>query len=194
MHDFPRKDRLLPTTDERENEFMTAIYNLSNTVVANTASRSLARYESVNHTNDHTNSHCLRMKSRPEYRAAFSSPAVLYRTLHTISTAKYKQPVRRYILDLSTLPLDPEVVTQVAAAAQRLREPEPESASDVQSSKVPRSLNHRAFSIVRPKPRQRRVDAMDEGDSSEDELAPPPPVPPRNVALRPMSRIIGFAQ
>ena len=36
--------RLEPPTSEEENEVLTAIYNLANTVIANAASRTLARY------------------------------------------------------------------------------------------------------------------------------------------------------
>jgi hypothetical protein len=43
VKEFTPLERLLPPTDEHEMEFMTAIYNLSNTVIANTASRSLAK-------------------------------------------------------------------------------------------------------------------------------------------------------
>lgn len=37
--------RLEPPTSEEETEVLTAIYNLSNTVIANAASRTLARYD-----------------------------------------------------------------------------------------------------------------------------------------------------
>jgi hypothetical protein len=40
---FDKTDRLSPPTDEAELEVMTAIYNLSNMVIANNASRSLTR-------------------------------------------------------------------------------------------------------------------------------------------------------
>ncbi|KAF9242546.1 Rapamycin-insensitive companion of mTOR, N-term-domain-containing protein [Melanogaster broomeanus] len=64
--------RLLPPTVQMELEVITAIDNLSNTVIANAASRSLAR-----------------MKSRPEYQPAFASPAMLFRALHMISSHRY---------------------------------------------------------------------------------------------------------
>ncbi|KZS99473.1 uncharacterized protein LAESUDRAFT_816934 [Laetiporus sulphureus 93-53] len=77
-----------PTTEE-EVEVMTAIHNLANTVIANTASRTLAK-----------------MKARPEYRDVFNSPTMFYRALHTISSQKYRLQVRRHILDLFNLELD----------------------------------------------------------------------------------------
>ena len=37
------------------------------------------------------------MKSKPEYRHVFGSARMLYRALHTLSTQKYRLPVRRYV-------------------------------------------------------------------------------------------------
>jgi rapamycin-insensitive companion of mTOR len=113
---------------------------------------------------------------------------MLYRALHTISTSKYKQPVRRYILDLFDLQLDPETVQNVATAGKRLRSPEVNG-----TQKSTRPNNPRVFSIIRPR---RHVDIDEDSDSSGDELGPPPVPAPQKAArtLRPMSRIVGFAQ
>ncbi|KAJ7107266.1 Rapamycin-insensitive companion of mTOR, N-term-domain-containing protein, partial [Mycena crocata] len=73
------ESRLIPPTSQTELDVITAIHNLANTVIANAASRSLAR-----------------MKSRPEFKSIFSSPAMFFRALHTVSTQRYRLPVRRY--------------------------------------------------------------------------------------------------
>jgi rapamycin-insensitive companion of mTOR len=128
----------------------------------------------------------LRMKSKPEYRAVFSSHAMLYRALHSISTSKYKQPVRRYILDLFSLQLDQATIQGLVAARKQLHA----SATHKPSSRV---TNPRAFSIIG---HRRHVHPDGDSDSSDDELGPPPPIPPPKAArtLRPMSRIVGFAE
>ena len=63
------------------------------------------------------------MKSKPEYRHIFSSPRMFFRALHTISTQKYRLPVRRYILDLFTVELDADVVRQLTESAVALQIP-----------------------------------------------------------------------
>jgi len=158
--------RLEPPKTDEEMEVMTAIYNLANTVIANTASRSLAK-----------------MKSRPEYRHIFSSPSMFYRALHTISSQKYRQPVRRYIFDLFNLELDVDLVNQLSECAESLRMKP--------SVKPTRSTLPRVISMVgRPNPRQRASDSDDDA-SDEDEraiVAEKQPV----MSLRPVSRIVGF--
>ena len=64
------------------------------------------------------------MKSKPEYRHIFSSPRMFYRALHTISTQKYRLPVRRYIIDLFNIELDADVVRQLSDCAISLRAPQ----------------------------------------------------------------------
>ncbi|KAL1715385.1 Rapamycin-insensitive companion of mTOR, N-term-domain-containing protein [Schizophyllum commune] len=95
--------RLLPPKEPKELEVLTAIQNLANTVIANTASRSLAK-----------------MKSRPEYHDIFSSPAMFYRALQTISGQHYRLPVRRYIIDLFNLELNAETVHQLHEASRTM--------------------------------------------------------------------------
>ncbi|KIY45635.1 hypothetical protein FISHEDRAFT_66904 [Fistulina hepatica ATCC 64428] len=94
---------LKPPADQKEHEVLTAIQNLANSVIANNAARSLAR-----------------MKSRPEYQHVFSSPSALYRALYTISTQRYRLPVRRHILDLFELELDAGVVDAMNECARSL--------------------------------------------------------------------------
>lgn len=160
--------RLEPPKSVEETEVMTAIYNLANTVIANTASRSLAK-----------------MKSLPEYRDIFGSPSTLYRALHTISSQKYRLPVRRFILDLFSLELDTELANKLSECADALQMKP--------SAKPARPGLTRIISMVgRPSNKQRASDS-DEDDSSEDRqavVAERRPV----MSLRPVSRIVGFEE
>ncbi|KAH9936411.1 Rapamycin-insensitive companion of mTOR, N-term-domain-containing protein [Fomitopsis serialis] len=155
--------RLEPPKTEEEMEVMAAIYNLANTVIANTASRSLAK-----------------MKTRPEYRHIFSSSEMYFRALHTISSQKYRLPVRRYILDLFDVELDAAVVGRLSEYATTLRVHKPAKPSF-----------SRIVSIVgRPNPEHRASDSEDEDEDEDERVAvvEKPPV----MSLRPMSKIVGF--
>ncbi|KAI0073477.1 hypothetical protein K474DRAFT_1666532 [Panus rudis PR-1116 ss-1] len=114
------RSRLEPPKTDEEVEVMTAIYNLANTVIANNASRSLAK-----------------MKPRPEYRPIFASPSMLFRALHTISSQRYRLPVRRYILDLFNVDLDEDVVGKLVECEQELRLPPPKELEANDSLKSP---------------------------------------------------------
>ncbi|THV00832.1 hypothetical protein K435DRAFT_827891 [Dendrothele bispora CBS 962.96] len=158
--------QLMPPTSDPEVEVITAIQNLANSVIANAASRSLAK-----------------MKSRPEYRAIFSSPAMFFRVLHIISTSRYRLPVRRYIMDLFNVELDAKVVATFVECARTLK------ASP--SYRPPESDLNRRFSIFG---RARNPEESDEDDEVDEEPPPLPNIkreqPPLN--LRPVSRIVGF--
>ncbi|KAG1822809.1 Rapamycin-insensitive companion of mTOR, N-term-domain-containing protein [Suillus subaureus] len=159
--------RLIPPTSHTDLEVISAIENLSNTVIANAASRSLAR-----------------MKSRPEYRSAFSSPSVFFRALHTVSTQRYRLPVRRYIFDLFTTELDSELVLELSACANSLRAPPMFKQSEAHMNRVVSmfGLKH-----------ARGTSESDEDDDMDD--AVDETVNDRNpvmITLRPVSRIIGF--
>lgn len=156
--------RLLPPTTQTELEVISAIENLGNSVIVNTASRSLAR-----------------MKSRPEYRTVFSSPAVFFRALHTISTQRYRLPVRRYILDLFNIELDGPVVHAISEAATNLRAPPSFKQSEAHISRVVSMLG-----LKHPDGESSSDD--DELDGIPEEQAGKIPV----ITLRPVSRIIGF--
>jgi rapamycin-insensitive companion of mTOR len=125
------------------------------------------------------------MKVKPEYRPVFSSYTMLYRALHIISTSKYKQPVRRYILDLFNLHFDQTTMLQIAAVSRQLY-----AATTPKPSRI---ADPRAFSIVG---HRRHVVPDEDSDSSGDELGPPPVIAPQKVVrtLRPMSRIVGFEE
>lgn len=126
------------------------------------------------------------MKSRPEYRPVFSSPSTFYRALHTISTQRYRLPVRRYILDLFNIELDTDVVKSLTDCAKSLRAPP--------SYKQLKSPSTRVVSMFGRLGRSRRVSDSDDDDDVSDTaendtiVIDEKPV----VALRPVSRIIGF--
>jgi len=159
--------RLLPPTTQTELEVITAIQNLGNTVIANAASRSLTK-----------------MKSRPEYRPVFSSTSTFYRALNTISTQRFRLPVRRYILDLFNIELDSEVVRSLSECAKTLRAPP--------SYKQSKSPSSRVVSMFGRLGRPRRTSESDDeaSDTAENDnvIIEEKPV----ITLRPVSRIIGF--
>ncbi|KAF9077790.1 Rapamycin-insensitive companion of mTOR, N-term-domain-containing protein [Rhodocollybia butyracea] len=165
--------QLIPPTTEPELEALTAIQNLANTVIANAASRSLAR-----------------MKSRPEYRSVFTSPAMLYRVLHTISTSRYRLPVRRYIMDLFKVELDADVVAAMIDASKKLK-----ANPDLP---LPKTDLNRRLSMFGNIGRSRRPSESDE-DDEDDEMddASQPDVPKVKeapaIALHPVNKIVGFA-
>ena len=57
------------------------------------------------------------LKARPETRSVFTSIPLFYRALHTISTQRYRLPVRRYIFDLFDIQLDADAVRGLSAYA-----------------------------------------------------------------------------
>ncbi|RPD54648.1 hypothetical protein L226DRAFT_535797 [Lentinus tigrinus ALCF2SS1-7] len=189
--------RLTPPESEEETEVMTAIYNLANTVIANAASRSLTK-----------------MKSKPEYRHIFSSPSMFYRALHTISTQKYRMPVRRYIFDLFNIELDADVVRGLSECAISLRAPQiaqevvqpspvqeqpevpPQPVSPTPPTPPPpqaRPRQQRETAQFRPRPVRHHVSESDdeESDVEEKEVTAKKRRAPV-MSLRPKSRIIGF--
>ncbi|ELU39022.1 ste16 [Rhizoctonia solani AG-1 IA] len=107
---YPLSRRALKApSDPMEREILKAINNLSNTVIQNQASRILSRY-----------------KHRPHGRRAFQSIPLFYRALHILGTQRFRLPVRRYVLDLFDLKLDPTVITLLREFRQKLAEPEPQ--------------------------------------------------------------------
>ncbi|KAH8104684.1 Rapamycin-insensitive companion of mTOR, N-term-domain-containing protein [Cristinia sonorae] len=163
-------DRLEPPKTEEEMEVITAIYNLSNTVIANTASRSLAR-----------------MKARPEYKHIFSSTSMLYRALHAISNQRYRLPVRRYICELFNVELNADTVKALLEHEKALKVA-PETVEN--GTSAPPS---RAVSIAWPS-RHRRPSDSDEESVSDDDMMPSVAATAPGVKMRPQSRIVGFAE
>ncbi|KAF5382569.1 hypothetical protein D9615_002880 [Tricholomella constricta] len=161
------ESRLIPPTAEAEVEVITAIQNLANTVIANTASRSLAR-----------------MKSRPEYRHIFTSPTMFFRAFHIISTQRYRLPIRRFIVDLFNLELNQELVAKLKQCATVLK---------VHPSYKLSASDTSRLSMFGPLGRPRRTSISDE----EDELDPPnptaAPAEPQQpvITLQPLNKIVG---
>ncbi|KAK7048427.1 Rapamycin-insensitive companion of mTOR, N-term-domain-containing protein [Favolaschia claudopus] len=160
--------RLVPPVSQTELDVITAIHNLANTVIANAASRSLAR-----------------MKSRPEFKSIFASPAMFFRALHTVSTQRYRLPVRRYIMDLFTIQLDADVVAALSEAAKNMKA-SPSFKPSKESNRV---------SMFGPLGRPRRSSESDdeaEIDVDDEPLKPPVGEQQPAISLRPVSRIVGF--
>ncbi|KAL1745112.1 Rapamycin-insensitive companion of mTOR, N-term-domain-containing protein [Schizophyllum fasciatum] len=159
--------RILPPKEPKELEVLTAIQNLANTVIANTASRSLAK-----------------MKSRPEYHDVFSSPTMFYRALHTISAQHYRLPVRRYIIDLFNLELNAKTVSGLREASRTLA---PHPSHKPSFSEVNRySMLGR---LGRPgSDDEESVSAVSSLRSADEKAEQPPP-----VALPPVHKIVGFS-
>lgn len=126
------------------------------------------------------------MKSRPEYCSAFTSPTVLFRALHIISTQRYRLPVRRYILDLFNIELDQDVIKKICDAAAALRAPPSFKQSEAHISRV--------VSMLGSKHAGRESDSDVEEDDSEMDDVTEEAVVKNNpvITLRPVSRIIGF--
>ncbi|KAJ6585048.1 Rapamycin-insensitive companion of mTOR, N-term-domain-containing protein [Mycena capillaripes] len=162
------ESRLIPPTSQTELDVITAIHNLANTVIANAASRSLAR-----------------MKSRPEFKSIFSSPAMFFRALHTVSTQRYRLPVRRYILDLFTIELDADVVAALVEASKSLM---------AHPSFKPAKESNRV-SMFGPLGRPRRSsESDDEGelDADDEPMKPSAGEQQPVISLRPVHRTVGF--
>ncbi|KIM43166.1 hypothetical protein M413DRAFT_443978 [Hebeloma cylindrosporum] len=164
------ENRLLPPTAEYEIEVITAIQNLANTVIANAASRSLAR-----------------LKARPDTRGIFSTPEMFYRAVHIMSTQRYRLPVRRYIVELFHQEMNQDLVNALNNAAKRLK------ASP--SYKPPRTDTIR-MSVFGRVGKSRRPSESDE--SEDDGLDPPATVPNAAVEqptinLQPLTKIVGFS-
>lgn len=98
----PTTLQLALPVDHLEREALAALANLSNHILATKASKSLTK-----------------LKARhPEL---FSSPSLLYRAIEMISNYHYRQPVRRYILELFDIPLDAASAAEIANAGEELK-------------------------------------------------------------------------
>jgi rapamycin-insensitive companion of mTOR len=111
---------------------------------------------------------------------------MLFRALHTISTQRYRLPVRRYILDLFTIELDQEVVESLLEWSSALRAPGP--------SRAQVSPSHRVVSMLgRLGPPSRTWSESDEDEMDEDGMSDSIIKEHPAISLRPVSRIVGFA-
>ncbi|KAI0322355.1 Rapamycin-insensitive companion of mTOR, N-term-domain-containing protein [Amylostereum chailletii] len=159
--------RLTPPSLQAEIEVITAISNLSNAVIANTASRSLSK-----------------LKSRPEYQHVFSSTSTFYRALHIISTSRYRLPVRRHIFDLFDIELDGDVVQQLTEYSKSLV---------LAPTKTPTS-RRRAVSVLFAAPRTHATGSDEEDEATQIKRSNSKKINALPVVnLRPRDTIIGFA-
>lgn len=107
---------------------------------------------------------------------------MFFRALHTISTQRYRLPVRRYIVDLFNLELNPELVSALRANAVTLK---------AHPSYKPSNVDANRLSVFG------RIRRSTESDDEDDELDAPtgPSIVPDKLPvlnLRPVSKIIGF--
>ncbi|KAL5537314.1 hypothetical protein ACEPAF_1137 [Sanghuangporus sanghuang] len=169
----PTRKRTEPVPLKSQEEVdLTAIGNLSNTVIANAASGSLAK-----------------MTSKSEFRHVFSSPSLFYRVLHMISTQLFRLPVSRYILELFDVPLDVGTVRTLTAYSKALAD----TGATISPNKIQTRLQPRVSVFGRPVRGQNTTESDDSEsiDSSDDEAQVKPPVE-RPVSLLPVKRISGF--
>jgi len=129
-----------------------------------------------------------RIKARPETREIFSSPDMLYRALHIMSTQRYRLPVRRYIVELFNQELNQDLVGALNDAAQRLK---PSA-----SYRPPRTDTIR-MSVFGRLGKSRRQSESDESDEDSGVDTPPAQAKPvaeqRTINLQPLKKIVGFA-
>ena len=110
---------------------------------------------------------------------------MFFRALHTISTQRYRLPVRRYILDLFNIELDYDVVKSFADYTKSLRAP-----PSFKPHKSPRSREVNIFGHLR---HARRASESDEDELDDDRAAVGRKVEHSVISLRPQSTIVGFA-
>lgn len=136
-------------------------------------------------------SYLCRIKSRPEYRSAFISPEVFHRALHILSTQHYRLPVRRYIMDLFNLEINPDLVATLNQCAVSLK------ASPSQKFVKPDVTRQSMFGRLGRSRRPSQSDDSDEDDGLDASMnnhhhhhhEEDHPI----ISLQPLSRIIGFA-
>jgi rapamycin-insensitive companion of mTOR len=107
---------------------------------------------------------------------------MLYRALHTISSQRYRLPVRRYVLDLFNIELDDHVVKDLQEHAIKLRIKPTSGEATVRAS--------RAMSVVMLPPRYARISDSDESMSEDDEPVDVEKHPV--IKTRPQSQVVGF--
>jgi rapamycin-insensitive companion of mTOR len=121
------------------------------------------------------------MKSLPEYRHVFLSRSMFFRVLHTLSTQRYRLPVRRYILDLFNIQLDQDVVEAITECAESLQAPP--------MFKPHKSPSSRVVSMFGRLGHSGGASGSDDDNDIEGTIPKEHPV----ISLRPMSKVIGFA-
>ncbi|CCA73896.1 related to protein ste16 [Serendipita indica DSM 11827] len=170
----PKDDdrRLPPLKHQHERDILDAIENLCNTVVANAASRTLAK-----------------LKSRPDTRHLFSSTQLLQRALHIISTRRYRFPVRKYVLELFDIKFDGSTLEDIAHYETQALE---EVASNGGIIAFQRSHAHHAHGSRRSRHSMKAKSKRRSNIGQDDDNTTVPSSP---VILRPKSnpvKVVGF--
>jgi rapamycin-insensitive companion of mTOR len=88
---------LAPPASRLEREIVSALSNLSNHLLTNQASRTLA-------------------KAKARRPLLFSSPELVYRAMYLLNTRHYRLPVRRYVYEIFDVPLDVDSAKSIAEA------------------------------------------------------------------------------
>ena len=133
------------------------------------------------------------MKSKTEFRSVFASPQVFFRVLHMISTRRFRLPVRRYILELFDVPLDPATVKAIAGCGKLLTE----AAGAVTSpSHIKPRIQPRVSVFGRPARGRNGSDSESDEDEDdemmEEEATQAKKEMERPVSLMPVRRVMGF--
>lgn len=91
------------------------------------------------------------MKSKHDSRHVFSSIPLFHRALHTISTRRYRYPVRRYIIELFDIKLDGAVIDELAQQSRIAKE----EMKNGNISLMQRHGSRRTRPPTRPRPRRK---------------------------------------
>jgi len=113
---------------------------------------------------------------------------MFYRALHTISTQRYRLPVRRYIVDLFNQELNQELVNALNDAQSRLK------ASPSYDPPQTDTLRMSIFGRVSKPRRASESDESDEdGDLDTSALQTAPIKEQPTITLQPLKKVVGFA-
>jgi len=164
-----------PLETKLEREVLAAIINLSNTVIQNEAARTLAR-----------------LKAR--HRNLFSSIPLYHRALYTISTQHYRLPVRRYVLELFDVRLDPGVVNAIVAhhklleGSSQLLTEDPGPLPDVSAhgTRVRGSSISKAYDNDNLLGMDVGMDVLESFDQPEHHSKKP------KIVMKPLASVVGF--
>ncbi|GJJ15545.1 hypothetical protein Clacol_009823 [Clathrus columnatus] len=157
---------LPPPSSSIERDALTAVYNLSNNVIANAASRIL-----------------IRLKARSETKAAFNSIPLFYRVLQTISKQHYRLPVRRYIFELFDVQFNAETINTLKAYAKSMR---------VQPMNMRRDKSERPLTMIRTVQKADEYEVVLDIDEGQEQSNPMTEEELPNLRLEPLEKHIGF--
>lgn len=111
---------------------------------------------------------------------------MFYRALHTISSQRYRAPVRRYIIDLFNIELDVDVVKTLLECQENLILPPDAADADVAPPTA------RVVSMIGRPGHSRRISDSDEESVLDEDEAQTTLERHPTISLRPVSRVVGF--